>query len=58
MENSVLAVVARTAECGALLFIGYQLRSAQLFSVTDAEVMLRLHLGCNALMIMMVDNQR
>lgn len=42
MESSAVAVLARTAECAALLFIGYKLRSAQLFSATDAEVSQRL----------------
>jgi len=38
METTAPAVLTRTAECAALLLIGYQLRSAQLFSATDAEV--------------------
>ena len=38
METTALAVLSRAAECSALLLIGYQLRSAQLFSATDAEV--------------------
>jgi hypothetical protein len=38
MDSSAVAVLARTAECAALLFIGYNLRTAQLFSATDAEV--------------------
>ncbi|WIA21670.1 hypothetical protein OEZ85_000841 [Tetradesmus obliquus] len=42
MESSAVAVLARTAECAALLFIGYKLRSAQLFSATDAEAAQRL----------------
>jgi hypothetical protein len=38
METTATAVFARTAECAALLAIGYQLRAARLFSATDAEV--------------------
>lgn len=38
METTATAVLARTAECAALLAIGYQLRAARLFSATDAEV--------------------
>jgi hypothetical protein len=38
METTAAAVLSRAAECGALLAIGYQLRSARLFSATDAEV--------------------
>jgi hypothetical protein len=38
MDTSALAVLSRTAECAALVLIGYQLRAAQLFSATDAEV--------------------
>lgn len=41
MDPGALCVLSRVMECGALLFIGYQLRAAQLFSVTDAEVRLR-----------------
>jgi hypothetical protein len=38
METTATAVLSRTAECAALLAIGYQLRAARLFSATDAEV--------------------
>lgn len=42
METTAAAVLSRTAECAALLAIGYQLRASRLFSATDAEV------GCAA----------
>lgn len=38
METTAAAVLSRTAECAALLAIGYQLRASRLFSATDAEV--------------------
>eukprot|EP00879_Flechtneria_rotunda_P029662 GHRR01032097.1.p1 GENE.GHRR01032097.1~~GHRR01032097.1.p1 ORF type:complete len:270 (+),score=89.06 GHRR01032097.1:113-922(+) len=42
MEAALPAVLSRTAECAALLLIGYNLRNAQLFSVSDAEAAQRL----------------
>jgi hypothetical protein len=38
METTAFAILSRTGECAALLAVGYQLRSARLFSSTDAEV--------------------